>query len=116
MRVNPIINWNYGQVWKFLHNYSLPYCHLYDIGYTSIGTSSNTLPNPLLKVEHGYLPACNLENWEEERAGRLKVSTSSSSSTNVSSSSSLSPSSSSLSTPCLSQESISSKNLNSNDC
>lgn len=41
MRINPVLEWNYGQVWKFLRTFELPYCSLYDDGYTSLGKVSS---------------------------------------------------------------------------
>ena len=32
-RVNPIINWSYGEVWDYLRRFKVPYCSLYDEGY-----------------------------------------------------------------------------------
>lgn len=88
MRVHPIINWTYSEVWDFLRGLQIPYCVLYDRGYTSLGGTGDTLPNPSLEchdVANGsanpdtadssvpikrYRPAWQLANGEEERLGR----------------------------------------------
>ncbi|KAI0566816.1 FAD synthetase [Gracilaria domingensis] len=73
MRVNPILTWRYHEVWEFLRQFRLPYCCLYDRGYTSLGSVATTKPNPALKnddSERGYQPAWMLEDESLERAGR----------------------------------------------
>ncbi len=86
MRVNPVLDWNYGLVWHFLRLFELPYCCLYDQGYTSLGTTKDTLPCPALAVNRGdestmgsinnnvpkFWPAYMLVDWDQERAGRIK--------------------------------------------
>lgn len=72
VRVHPILEWHYPDVWRYLRGNSVPYCVLYDRGYTSLGDRSRTLPNPALRIENDrYRPAYLLEDEEEERAGRL---------------------------------------------
>lgn len=79
MRVNPILDWEYGRVWYCLRKSSSSstehwweYCSLYDEGYTSLGTTKDTLPCPALRTEDGsYLPAYMLQDWDQERAGRI---------------------------------------------
>ncbi|KAI8903109.1 hypothetical protein EDD86DRAFT_215363 [Gorgonomyces haynaldii] len=70
MRVHPILDWNYKQIWDYLKTQKVPYCVLYDQGYTSLGSIDNTHPNPLLKTETGYLPAHELQDHTTERHGR----------------------------------------------
>lgn len=72
MRVNPILHWDYDDVWNFILALKVPYCELYDRGYTSIGAETDTLPNPELKQKDGsYSPAFKLKDGTKERAGRL---------------------------------------------
>lgn len=76
MRVNPILDWRYAQVWTFLRTFQIRFCSLYHHGYTSLGSISSTSPNPALRRIVGntvtYSPAWHLEDEELERAGRRK--------------------------------------------
>ena len=35
--INPIIDWDDGDVWSFIRHYKIPYCELYDEGWKRIG-------------------------------------------------------------------------------
>lgn len=35
--INPIVDWEDSDVWEFIHKYNVPYCELYDQGYTRLG-------------------------------------------------------------------------------
>lgn len=78
MRVNPILDWSYRDVWAFLLTCKVSYCSLYDQGYTSIGSIHDTVPNALLRVsdsgktEGKFRPAFLLSDGRLERAGRVK--------------------------------------------
>ena len=45
VRVNPILNWSYEMVWEFIKGFGIPYCGLYEQGYTYLGNKSNTTKN-----------------------------------------------------------------------
>ncbi|KAL7420329.1 3'-phosphoadenosine 5'-phosphosulfate sulfotransferase [Cryptotrichosporon argae] len=73
LRVHPILDWSYADIWAFLRALAVPYCALYDAGYTSLGSTTNTDRNPLLRDESapgGWLPAWRLQDEAQERAGR----------------------------------------------
>ncbi|KAJ5813147.1 hypothetical protein N7447_010170 [Penicillium robsamsonii] len=74
VRVHPVIDWHYAEIWAFIRHLDLKYCSLYDEGYTSLGGTSDTHPNPRLRVgaeaDGQYLPAYQLTEDLEERLGR----------------------------------------------
>ncbi|CAG8088439.1 unnamed protein product [Penicillium salamii] len=70
MRVHPVIDWHYAEIWAFIRHLDLRYCSLYDEGYTSLGGTSDTHPNPKLQNDGEYLPAYQLTEDVEERLGR----------------------------------------------
>lgn len=78
MRVNPILDWSYRDIWAFLLTCKVQYCSLYDQGYTSIGSIHDTVPNALLGVNNSdnskekFRPAYLLPDGRLERAGRAK--------------------------------------------
>ncbi|KAM7526164.1 hypothetical protein LguiA_016066 [Lonicera macranthoides] len=79
MRVNPILDWSYRDVWAFLLICKVHYCSLYDQGYTSIGSIHDTVPNALLSINNStnsskekFRPAYLLPDGRLERAGRVK--------------------------------------------
>jgi len=72
MRVSPILEWTYSEIWFLIRLLKLPYCSLYDNGFTSIDTKLNTVPNENLSKPNnqGYFPAYLLDNQETERTSR----------------------------------------------
>ena len=59
---------------QFLRELEIPYCRLYDMGYTSLGGTEDTHPNPVLaEKELGgvhFRPAYELVEDQQERLGR----------------------------------------------
>ncbi|KAK2624493.1 hypothetical protein QTJ16_006443 [Diplocarpon rosae] len=79
MRVHPVIDWHYAEIWAFIRRLEIPYCPLYDQGYTSLGGTTDTHPNPALKAGDGqsndskdqvFKPAYELMEDNAERLGR----------------------------------------------
>jgi len=71
MRVNPLLDWGYRDIWTYLKTLNIPYCSLYDQGYTSLGLTTNTAPNPYLRQPDGsYSAAEFLQDESKERNGR----------------------------------------------
>ena len=84
MRIHPVIDWHYAEIWTFILELEVEYCRLYDLGYTSLGGTTDTHPNPALAVRKGgdeqqdglrggvseFRPAYELIEDEAERLGR----------------------------------------------
>ncbi|EDN03221.1 hypothetical protein HCAG_01085 [Histoplasma mississippiense (nom. inval.)] len=94
MRIHPVIDWHYAEIWAFIRHLGIEYCPLYDEGYTSLGGTNDTHPNPKLKIisnensnddpiqrpssssytpnggKARYSPAYELMDDDEERLGR----------------------------------------------
>lgn len=76
MRVHPVLEWHYVQIWDFLRFLNIPYCPLYDLGYTSLGGTKNTCKNPSLMStdsdgHKSYKPAYELVDDDKERLSRM---------------------------------------------
>ena len=90
MRIHPVVDWHYAEIWAFIRHLGIDYCPLYDEGYTSLGGTDDTHPNPMLlrktsasasnggggsrngdsSQKKSYRPAYELMDDDEERLGR----------------------------------------------
>jgi len=76
MRCNPILNYSYNDVWTFLRKFNVPYCSMYDQGFTSLGDKERTNRNVRLQYQNNetglmeYKPAYLLDDEISERDGR----------------------------------------------
>nr|CAD2176850.1 unnamed protein product [Meloidogyne enterolobii] len=75
LRVCPLLDFSYSDIWILLRYLCIPYCCLYDQGYSSLGERKKTAKNPHLKIiENGegerYFPAYMLKDEKSERVFR----------------------------------------------
>lgn len=70
VRISPILDWLYADIWTFIRATGTPYISLYDQGYTLLGGIHTTVPNPHLACGGGFRPAYELADEQYERAGR----------------------------------------------
>ncbi|GAB1320867.1 3'-phosphoadenosine 5'-phosphosulfate sulfotransferase [Madurella fahalii] len=73
MRIHPVIDWHYVEIWAFIRHLRIPFCELYNRGFTSLGGVTDTRPNPALAVSGDttkFRPAYELRDDDEERLGR----------------------------------------------
>lgn len=67
VRVLPIYNWTYAEVWDFILKAELPYCDLYNHGFTYVGDRTNTTPNPFIKGKHAMFASDNTELFSRKK-------------------------------------------------
>ena len=73
LRVHPLLEWQYADIWAYIDAHALPYCCLYDRGYTSLGDVNDSIPNPLLQRPDGnFSHARELSEPSRERDSRIK--------------------------------------------
>ncbi|KAL1889249.1 3'-phosphoadenosine 5'-phosphosulfate sulfotransferase [Sporothrix stenoceras] len=87
MRIHPVIDWHYAEIWAFIRHFDIPFCQLYNRGFTSLGGTTDTRPNPVLakkakganadadndsgsSTPTSFRPAYELMDDDEERLGR----------------------------------------------
>uniref|UniRef100_A0A914MD05 FAD synthase n=1 Tax=Meloidogyne incognita TaxID=6306 RepID=A0A914MD05_MELIC len=75
LRVCPLLDFSYSDIWILLRYLCIPYCCLYDQGYSSLGERKKTAKNPHLKIiengeGEGYFPAYMLKDEKSERIFR----------------------------------------------
>ncbi|KAK1776808.1 hypothetical protein QBC45DRAFT_434757 [Copromyces sp. CBS 386.78] len=73
MRINPVLDWHYVEIWTFIRQLDIPFCSLYSHGFSSLGGTTDTRPNPALALDadgNKFRPAYELTRDDEERLGR----------------------------------------------
>ncbi|CAI2378477.1 unnamed protein product [Moneuplotes crassus] len=80
MRIHPLLDWSYVEIWEFLNYFKFEVCCLYEQGYTSLGRMHKTQKNPYLRrsseelrdSQAEYYPAWHLTDDLKERESRIK--------------------------------------------
>lgn len=60
---NPIVDWSENEVWRFIVKDNLPYCSLYDKGFTRIGCIGCPLASTEKRKEEFTLYPCFKRKW-----------------------------------------------------
>ena len=80
--VNPIVDWTDEEVWEYIHERNLPYCELYDQGYSRIGcigcplSGSNNMRKEFeryQKYKENYIRAFN--RMIKNHPGEIRIAT-----------------------------------------
>lgn len=72
-RVLPLLTWTYADVWAYIDRHQLPYCPLYERGYTSLGSTRRTFRNWHLFANGEFRHARQLTDGTHERSGRTSM-------------------------------------------
>lgn len=78
MRQGDAVSWSVeaqfaDEATQFIRHLEIPFCELYNRGFTSLGGVTDTRPNPALAVGNDathFRPAYELRDDDEERLGR----------------------------------------------
>lgn len=62
--LNPIIDWTTEEVWEFINRFDIPYCSLYDEGYTRLGC---------IGCPMSYNKKSELERWPKIRESYIRA-------------------------------------------
>ena len=81
LKINPLINWSYDDVWDAINYYDIPYNKLHDKGYPSIGCDPCTRAIKLgedLRAGRWWWEAadqkeCGLHNNKRGKKEKIKI-------------------------------------------